>query len=102
MGVISWNFFSPFVLALLGLPRAFIFSQLPSTACHLNANLSIHRLNLILGHGDFQISKDIFLQGKGVSKRALSCVLALKAASVALEEPDRDQLQTWKDLGEYS
>lgn len=26
-GVIYWNFFSPFALALLGLPRAFIFSR---------------------------------------------------------------------------
>ena len=37
--------------------------ELTSTACHLNANLSILRLKLILGQVAFQVSKEVFLQG---------------------------------------
>lgn len=51
-GVIYRNFLSPFVLLLLGPPRAFIFSP-AHFRCYFNANLSIYRLKLLSGQADF-------------------------------------------------
>lgn len=62
---------------------------LTSTACHFNANLSSQRLKLVLGQADFQVSKDVFLQGRsltrgskeeGPSVKHRGCVLAFKSA----------------------
>lgn len=53
--------------ATSGPPRAFIFSQ-AHFCCFFNANLSIHRLKLILGPADLRVSRVVFLSGEEVSE----------------------------------
>lgn len=54
--------------ATSGPPRAFIFSQ-AHYCCRFHANLSIHRLKLILGQADLRVSRVVFSLERLVSER---------------------------------